>query len=76
MQPNTILVSINFPNNPTGALMPESDLRLLVELCRDRDVYLFSDEVYRLIEREELLRLPQVADLYEKGVSLNVMSKA
>jgi aspartate/methionine/tyrosine aminotransferase len=76
MQPNTVLVSINFPNNPTGALMPERDLRLLVGLCRDRDVYLFSDEVYRLIERDDSLRLPQVADLYEKGLSLNVMSKA
>ena len=76
MQPNTVLVSINFPNNPTGALMPERDLRLLVELCRDRDVYLFSDEVYRLIERDDSQRLPQVADLYEKGLSLNVMSKA
>lgn len=76
MRPNTVLVSINFPNNPTGALLPESDLRRLVDLCRNRDVYLFSDEVYRLIERDEVLRLPQVADLYEKGLSLNVMSKA
>ena len=73
---NTRLVSINFPNNPTGALIPEADLRELIELCRDRDAYLFSDEVYRLLERGEDLRLPQVADVYEKGLSLNVMSKA
>ena len=76
MRPNTHLVSINFPNNPTGALMPVDDLRELVELCRDRDIYLFSDEVYRLIERDEKLRMPQVADIYEKGLSLNVTSKA
>jgi aspartate/methionine/tyrosine aminotransferase len=36
---------------------------------------LFSDEVYRLIERESSLRIPQIADIYEKGISLNVMSK-
>ena len=38
-------------------------------------MYLFSDEVYRLLELDESKRLPQVADVYEKGISLNVMSK-
>ena len=73
---NTTLVSINFPNNPTGALISADELRELVELCRHHDAYLFSDEVYRLVERDEECRLPQVADIYEKGLSLNVMSKA
>lgn len=48
----------------------------LVDLCRERGLYLFSDEVYRLIERDEAIRLPQAADVYERGLSLNVMSKA
>lgn len=73
---NTTLVSINFPNNPTGAVMPREDLQELVRICRHHDCYLFSDEVYRQLERREEWRLPQVADLYEKGLSLNVMSKA
>ena len=41
-----------------------------------RGIYLFSDEVYRLLERRREMTLPQVADLYEKGLSLGVMSKA
>lgn len=76
VRPNTKLISINFPNNPTGAVMPADDYAELIELCRKHDLYLFSDEVYRLLELDETKRLPQAADAYEKGLSLNVMSKA
>ena len=76
IRPNTRLVSINFPNNPTGKLLERDRFDALVALCRSRGIWLFSDEVYRLIERDPARRLPQVADVYERGVSLNVMSKA
>ena len=76
VRPNTKLISINFPNNPTGAVLAGDRFRALIDLCREKGVYLFSDEVYRLVERERSIRLPQVADVYEKGLSLNVMSKA
>jgi aspartate/methionine/tyrosine aminotransferase len=76
LQPNTKLISINFPHNPTGVILEKERFDALIQLCKERDIYLFSDEVYRLIERDVSLRLPQVADVYEKGISLNVMSKA
>ena len=76
LRPNTRLISINFPNNPTGAIPPRATFDALVELCAKRGIWLFSDEVYRLIERDPLARLPQVADVYERGISLGVMSKA
>ena len=76
MRPNTRLVSINVPNNPTGAIPSQAVFDALVELCRERGVWLFSDEVYRLLELDEAKRLPQVADVYERGMSLNVLSKA
>lgn len=76
LRPNTKLISINFPNNPTGAIPSRATFDALVDLCRSRGIWLFSDEVYRLIEREPASRLPQVADVYERGVSLGVMSKA
>jgi len=76
MRPNTRLVSINFPNNPTGKILERDRFDALVALCRSRGVWLFSDEVYRPIERNEALRLPQAADAYERGLSLNVLSKA
>ena len=76
LRPNTKLISINFPNNPTGAIPSHSIFNALVELCRTHNIWLFSDEVYRLIERDPALRLSQAADVYERGISLNVMSKS
>lgn len=76
IRPETRLVSINFPNNPTGAIPSRADLDRLIDLCRAHDLWLFSDEVYRLLEIDEGKRIPQIADLYEKGISVNVMSKA
>ncbi len=76
VRPNTKLISVNFPNNPTGAVLPQGDWRALIELCRCHDLYLFSDEVYRQLELHDGKMLPQAADLYEKAFSLNVMSKA
>ena len=76
LRPNTKLISINFPNNPTGAIASHAAYAALVELCRSRGIWLFNDEVYRLIERAPELRLPQAADTYERGISLNVMSKS
>ncbi|KQV44625.1 aminotransferase [Rhizobium sp. Root268] len=76
IRPNTKLISINFPNNPTGKIIPRETFDALVALCRKHSIWLFSDEVYRLIERAPELRLPQAADVYERGLSLNVMSKA
>jgi aspartate/methionine/tyrosine aminotransferase len=76
IRPNTKLISINFPNNPTGKIIPRSSLDAIVDVCRSRGIWLFSDEVYRLIERDPALRLPQAVDVYERAISLNVMSKA
>jgi aspartate/methionine/tyrosine aminotransferase len=76
LRPNTRMICINFPHNPTGTIIPRATLDALVSMARERGIYLFSDEVYRLIERSPEARLPQVADLYERGLSLGVMSKA
>ena len=76
IRPNTRLISINFPNNPTGSILPQATFAALIDLCRERGIWLFSDEVYRLLERDPARRLPQAVDVYERGISLNVMSKA
>lgn len=76
LRPNTKLISINFPNNPTGKILARATFDALIDLCRKHGIWLFSDEVYRLIEKDETFRLPQAVDVYERGISLNVMSKA
>jgi len=48
--PYTRAVIINSPNNPTGAMYPESFIAEIVELCEQRDLYLIMDDIYhRLI---------------------------
>lgn len=76
LRPNTRLVAVNFPNNPTGKIVSPEAWDALIELCRARGLYLFSDEVYRGIERDSRKRLTQAADRYERALSLNVVSKA
>ncbi len=76
LRPNTRLVAVNFPNNPTGALPDRQTFGQLVELCQERGIRLFSDEVFRGLELDPGRTLPQAADLSPTALSLNVMSKA
>jgi aspartate/methionine/tyrosine aminotransferase len=75
LRPNTRLVSVNFPNNPTGAVPSLEAWLRLVRLCDERGIRLFSDEVYRGLELDRP-SLPQATDLSGTALSLNVMSKA
>lgn len=76
VRPETKVININFPHNPTGAIISEKQLQELIRLARKQGAYIFSDEVYRLIEVNPEDRLPQIADVYERGISLGVLSKA
>jgi aspartate/methionine/tyrosine aminotransferase len=48
----------------------------VVELARERQLILFSDEVYRGLEHDLARRLPPACDLYERAISLGAVSKA
>ena len=50
VRPETSLVSVNFPNNPTGFVPDEQTWRSFLELCDARGVRVVSDEVYRGVE--------------------------
>lgn len=71
----TKLLVINFPHNPTGYLPTHADLARIVEFVRAHQLYLFSDEMYRLLEHDAQVRLPSLCDLYERAVTLSGMSK-
>jgi aspartate/methionine/tyrosine aminotransferase len=76
IKPNTRVIAVNFPNNPTGFVPDHRTWQALIELCEERNIYLYSDEVYRGLELDESKRISQAAEASTKGVSLNVMSKA
>ena len=44
--PRTRVVWINSPHNPTGAVFTATEIEAIAALCRDRDLWLLSDEVY------------------------------
>ncbi len=75
VQPNTSMLIINFPHNPTGALLERAQLERIVDLARRHDLILYSDEIYRFAEHDPAARLPSASELYDKAVVLGGLSK-
>ncbi|RKF16194.1 pyridoxal phosphate-dependent aminotransferase [Roseovarius spongiae] len=76
IRPNTKLVTINFPHNPTGAILSLQRYRALIELCRKHGIWILHDEIFHGLGPSGARHLPFVADEYERGLSLGVMSKS
>lgn len=74
IQPGTKLVSLTSPHNPTGAVIPEKDLRKVIELVEERGCYLLFDETYREMTFGE--PLPAAALLSKYVISVSSMSKS
>ena len=47
IRPNTKMIIINNPHNPSGAIVPKSTLDLLLEVAEEHDLIIMADEVYR-----------------------------
>ncbi len=72
----TKLLIVNFPHNPTGYLPSSEQFQAIIEAARSRDIWLFSDEMYRGLETGDTQRLPSAADSgYEKVITLAGLSK-
>ena len=75
--PKTKALIINFPNNPTGAVMNGSDLKAIADIVIDKDILLISDEVYAELTYEGThVAAATVSDLWERTITLNGFSKA
>lgn len=72
---NTKLICINNPNNPTGAVIPDEMLLKIVEIAKQSEAYILSDEVYRGLNHDGNPFSVSIADIYEKGISTGSMSK-
>jgi len=75
IRPNTKVIYINTPHNPTGLLMPAAAFQQVMALSASRNIIVFSDEVYRELEHDPATRLPAACEAYEHAVSLGSMSK-
>lgn len=76
IRPTTRLVVLNAPHNPTGFLPSRDEFAEIVDVVSEVGAWLFSDEMYRYLERDPSRRLPAAVDLYDRAVSLSGMSKA
>lgn len=72
--PNTKMICINNPNNPTGSLMTNKLLAEIVEIAKTVDAYVLCDEVYRHLTQDDVWS-ESIADMYDKGISVSSMSK-
>lgn len=75
LRPSTKAVIANFPNSPTGATLDRAELEKLVALCRRHGLWLVNDEVYRQTIVPHVECPPMLADVYERGISINGLSK-
>jgi aspartate/methionine/tyrosine aminotransferase len=71
--PNTKLVSLTHPNNPTGSMISRAALDTLIEWVEAKGIYLLFDETYREMGFEHAL--PPAATLSSRAISLSSMSK-
>ncbi len=71
----TRLIAVCNPNNPTGSILTENEMKRLVDIARQSDAWLLADEVYQGAEREAGRTL-SFWGKYEKTVITNGLSKA
>jgi len=46
---HTGALAVNSPNNPTGWMLTDAEQQLILDFCRERDIWLIADEVYNRI---------------------------
>lgn len=79
MTPQTKLVIVNSPSNPTGAVYTPQALRDIAELCAGRGIYLMSDEIYEkiLYTGNEFVSPASFSEAIKKlTITINGFSKA
>ena len=73
---NTRCIVINFPHNPTGQVLSQEEISDLVSLCSQKGIWIVSDEVYYGLGNPKDGFVKPIVSLYEKGISIGVLSKA
>ncbi len=75
--PRTRALMLNFPTNPTGAVLPRSDQEEIAEVCIEHDLVVLTDEIYSELtyegQHETIASLP---GMRERTIFLHGFSKA
>ncbi|MDH4214564.1 MAG: aminotransferase class I/II-fold pyridoxal phosphate-dependent enzyme [Candidatus Thorarchaeota archaeon] len=73
VKPNTKLITLTHPNNPTGSVITESELKEAIEIAENVGAYLMVDETYRDMMFDS--PPPLAATMSSNAISLTSMSK-
>ena len=72
----TKMVVLNSPQNPTGGVIPDEDIRAIADMVRDRDLIVLSDEIYeRMSYGKRPLSIASLPGMLEKTIILDGFSK-
>lgn len=75
--PNTKVLILPFPNNPTGAIMEKKDLEAIAEVIIEKDIFVISDEIYsELTYGREHVTVASIPGMKERTILINGFSKA
>ena len=73
----TKILVLPFPNNPTGAILEEEDLREIAKVCVEKDIFVMSDEIYaELTYKEKHISIAEMPGMRERTILINGFSKA
>ena len=75
IKPNTKLISLTNPHNPTGKLFSQETIKRIIAIAEDKGCWILVDETYRDLNFQTPL-LPYMATLSEKVISVSSLSKA
>jgi aspartate/methionine/tyrosine aminotransferase len=74
--PNTKLIVVNTPHNPSGRVFSRRELEAVADLCRRHDLVAISDEVYEhMVYDGEHLSLAALPGMWERTVTLSSLGK-
>ena len=73
----TKILIMPFPNNPTGAIMEEKDLKEIAEVVVEKDLYVISDEIYsELTYGRPHVSIASMPGMKERTIVINGFSKS
>ena len=75
--PNTRAIIMNSPSNPTGGVQRPEDVRGIVELATDHDLWILSDEIYqKLLYEGKHVSPAGLPGGFERTLTINGLSKS
>jgi aspartate/methionine/tyrosine aminotransferase len=71
----TALIVIVSPNNPTGVVISESEMRAICEIAEENGSYVLHDQIYRGLEFDKSFSSPNAVNMYDKAIGTGSLSK-